>query len=244
MRKPAAAPKAARGADGDPGPLEARLGYRFRDGALLERALTHASRAHEGPGPGRHNEPLEFLGDAVLGAAIARALFDRFPDSDEGGLSRMKAFLVSRANLAAAARRLDLGPFLRLGRAAGAGQGRERDALLADTLEALIGAIHVDGGEAAARAVTDRLFGGQIAGLRLADVERRDHKTALQEWLQARGRPTPEYRVTATEGPAHRPVFLVGVVVEGREVARGRGGTKKEAEQKGARLALRRLRQA
>jgi ribonuclease-3 len=243
MKKPTAGPAAAsRGGDTDPAPLEARLGHTFRDAALLEHALTHSSRAHERPGSGRHNEALEFLGDAVLGAAIARTLFERFPGMDEGGLSRMKAFLVSRANLAAAARRLELGPFLRLGRTAEAGRGR--DSLLADSLEALVGAIQVDGGDAAARAAIDRLFGVQIAGLGRADAEKRDHKTVLQEWLQARGRPTPEYRVTATEGPAHRPVFLVSVVVDGREVARGRGGTKKEAEQKGARLALRRLRQA
>jgi ribonuclease-3 len=222
--------------------LEETLGYSFRDRGLLVRALTHASRANESRGPEGDNEALEFLGDAILGGAVARDLFDRFPAMDEGGLSKLKAFVVSRPNLAAAARTLDLGAFLRLGGTAERGQGRNRDSLLADALEAVIAAVALDGGDEPARGLVRRLFKAQIDALRRDEVEKKDHKTVLQELLQARGLPTPEYRVERTEGPPHQPVFHVAVLVEGKETARGRGGSKKEAEQRGAREAIRRLR--
>lgn len=227
----------------DLGPLEERLGHVFKDRALLQRALTHSSHAHE-EGSGPDNEALEFLGDAALGFLIAEALLARFPAMDEGGLSKLKAFLVSRANLGAAARRLGLGGCLRLGRTAERGEGRKKESLLADALEAVIAAVHLDGGEAAARALVARLFGEQIDGLDRGEVEGKDHKTRLQEILQARGRPAPRYRVAATEGPPHRPLFHVSLMVDGKELSRGRGGSKKEAEQRAARLALRLLRRS
>lgn len=218
--------------------LENRLGHRFRDRAILLRALTHSSYAHE-EDRGPDNEALEFMGDAALGFLVAEALLVRFPSMDEGGLSKLKSFLVSRSNLGAVAKRLALGGHLRLGRTLEKGQGRRRESVLADALEAVIAAVHLDGGDSAARACVSKLFGRQIRGLDRVSVERKDHKTALQETLQAHGRPAPRYRVESTEGPPHDPTFHVGLLVDGDLLARGRGGTKKEAEQRAARRALR-----
>ncbi|HKB07461.1 MAG TPA: ribonuclease III [Candidatus Polarisedimenticolia bacterium] len=218
--------------------LETTLGYHFGDREHLVRALTHSSHAHE-EGGGPDNEALEFLGDAALGYFVAHHLLLRFPEMDEGGLSKFKAFLVSRPNLAVAARRIDLGAFLLLGKTAEKGQGRTKESLLADALEAVIASVLLDGGEEAARALVTRLFGEQIQGLSREEVERKDYKTVLQERMQAGGRPTPRYRVVATVGPPHSPTFRVSLMVDGRELARGRGRSKKEAEQRAARMALR-----
>jgi len=218
--------------------LEKALGHEFRDRRHLVRALTHSSYSHEESG-GPDNEALEFLGDAALGFLVAHALVRHFPEMDEGGLSKFKAFVVSRANLAVGARRIDLGDFLRLGKTAEKGHGRMKESLLADALEAVIASVLLDGGEEAARDLASRLFGGQIEGLIREEVENKDYKTGLQERLQAGGRPTPRYRVVATEGPAHSPMFRISLEVDGRELARGRGRTKKEAEQRAARMALR-----
>ncbi len=221
--------------------LETRLGHRFRERDILLRALTHSSYAHE-EDRGPDNEALEFLGDAALGFLVAEALLERFPSMDEGGLSKFKSFLVSGSNLATVARRIALGGYLMLGKTLEKGRGRERQSVLADALEAVIAAVHLDGGDSAARACVAKLFGRQMRGLDRIRVERNDHKTALQEVLQARGRPAPRYRVESTEGPAHDPTFHVALLVDGDRVARGRGGTKKEAEQRAARRALRVLR--
>lgn len=232
--------RAGGGRGADLSRLEAGLGHVFRDRRHLVRALTHSSHAHEESG-GPDNEALEFLGDAALGFLVADLLLRGFPEMDEGGLSKFKAFLVSRPNLAAAARRLDLGDFLRLGKTAEKGHGRTKESLLADTLEAVIAAVLLDAGEPAARELVARLFGGQIERLSREEVEKKDFKTGLQELMQAGGRPTPHYRVVATEGPAHSPTFHVSLLVDGKELARGRGHTKKEAEQRAARMALRLL---
>ena len=223
--------------------LETRLGHRFTDRHLLTRALTHSSHAYES-GRGRDNEPLEFLGDALLGFLIAEALLARFSDMDEGGLSKCKAFLVNRSSLAEVARGLDLGAHLRTGKAAAKAGGAVGDSLLADTLEAVLAAVHLDGGDRAARTLVNRLFGERLARVDRAEVEQRDYKTVLQEAMQARGRPTPVYRVGATDGPPHKPTFHVDLLVEGKVLARGRGGSKKEAEQKAARMALRLIKRA
>ena len=153
----------------------------------------------------------------------------------------LKAFLVSRPNLAEVARGIGLGPCLRLGKTAERGQGRTKESLLSDALEAVIAAVHLDGGDAATRALVDRLFASQIERLDRVEVEGKDFKTSLQEILQAKGRPTPRYRIQATEGPPHRPLFHVDLLVEGELLARGSGGSKKEAEQRAARQALRSL---
>jgi ribonuclease III len=221
--------------------LEERLGRRFRDRAILLRALTHSSHAHEA-GDAPDNEALEFFGDALLGFLVAEALLRRFPDESEGVLSKMKAYLVSRPVLAEVSRDLGLAAHLRLGKAASRQEAATRESILADTLEAVLAAVHLDGGDTAARHLVSLLFGPRIEGLDRAAVEGRDHKTVLQERLQALGRPTPLYRVTATEGPAHRPVFEVEVLAEREVLAHARGGSKKEAEQEAARLALRVIR--
>jgi len=218
--------------------LEGRLGHTFRDRALILRALTHSSFANE-EGGGADNEALEFLGDAALGFMVAHALLRSFPGMDEGGLSKFKGYLVSRPTLAEAARRLELGGHLRLGKTAEKSDARTKESILADTLEAVIAAVLLDGGDQAARSLVERLFGAQIRDLRREEIEGKDYKTGFQELMQAGGRPTPRYKVVRTVGPPHSPTFHVSLVVEGREMARGKGRTKKEAEQRAARMALR-----
>ena len=222
-------------------PLEERLGHRFRDRALLLRALTHSSFANE-TGAGPDNEALEFFGDALLGFLVAEALLARFPEENEGALSKMKAYLVSRPVLTEVARELEMGDCLRLGKAAAHQEGGTRASILADAVEALLAAVYLDGGDMASRHLVGRLFGPRMDGLDRATVEGKDYKTGLQEALQATGLPTPLYRVAATEGPPHRPVFDIEVLADGKVLARARGGNKKEAEQEAARLALRVIR--
>ncbi len=232
------------GADSGPiDELEARLGHTFRDRRLLERALTHSSRAREQSGLA-DNEGLEFLGDALLGFLVAEALFARHPDLDEGGLSKLKAYLVSRPSLAAAARDLGLADGIQVGKSAAKSRLQANESILADAFEAVLAAVHLDAGEKAARQVVERVLGGRLRALNQDEVERRDPKTRLQEELQATGRPTPRYRVGKTEGPPHRPVFHVDLLVDGEVLAHGRGGTKKEAEQHAAERALRHLQRA
>ena len=220
--------------------LETRLGHTFRDRVLLRRALTHSSRAREQAG-GADNEGLEFLGDALLGFLVAEALFARHQEMDEGGLSKLKAYLVSRPSLAAAARELGLDRVVQVGKSAARTALQTTDSVLADAFEAILAAVHLDAGEAAARRVVETTLGRRLEALDREEVERRDHKTVLQERLQAAGRPTPRYRVGKTEGPPHRPVFHVDLLVNGEVLAHGRGGTKKEAEQRAAQQALRSL---
>jgi ribonuclease-3 len=222
--------------------LQEAAGYRFRDRGILEHALTHRSRANEDVTGGVvDNESLEFLGDAVLGFVVAELLFTRFPDRDEGQKSKMKAALVSTPALARQAGRLGLGEHLLLGRGEEKTGGRRKRALLADGYEALIAAIYLDGGMDAARAFILREFEpllGDVAGaVTIGD----DHKSALQEVLQGRGEPLPEYVVTAEEGPAHRRLFTVEVRVRGDVLAEAEGRTKKDAEREAARRALERL---
>ena len=234
---------ARRAGDADDGrlsDLEARLGHTFRDRTLLRRALTHSSRAREQAG-GNDNEGMEFLGDALLGFLVAEALFARHKEMDEGGLSKMKAYLVSRPSLAAAARDLGLEQVVQVGKSAARTALQSSDSVLADAFEAVLAAVHLDAGEAAARRVVERVLGRLLDDTDREEVEQRDHKTLLQERLQAAGRPTPRYRVGKTEGPPHRPVFHVDLLVDGAVLSHGRGGTKKEAEQRAAQQALRSL---
>jgi ribonuclease III len=230
------------GPDSDTRELERRLGYRFRDPELIERALTHRSRAHEeGSGELPDNESLEFLGDAILGFVIADLLFRRFPTNDEGRQSKLKASLVSTTTLARLSAALQLGDHLILGRGEEKTGGRQKHAILADTLEALIAAIYLDGGIDAARGFIERQFAGLMGESELPGFLGRDYKSALQEHLQARSRPLPEYRVAAESGPDHRKLFQVEVTVDGDTIAEATGRSKKEAEQEAARLALERL---
>jgi ribonuclease-3 len=219
--------------------FEMRLGYRFRDRGLLEHALTHKSKAHEDPSGGViDNESLEFLGDAVLGLVIADALFRAFPDFSEGQKSKIKAMLVSTASLAELAERLQLGDHMILGRGEEKTGGRQKQALLADTCEALIAAIYLDGGLEPARQFIMRELGDAIELAGQPDYFGRDHKSRLQEAVQGLGRPLPVYRVAGEAGPEHRKMFHVEVLVSGEVVAQGTGRTKKDAEQDAAKAAL------
>ena len=219
--------------------LETRIGYRFRDRGLLEHALTHKSKAHEDPSGGViDNESLEFLGDAVLGLVIADALCRRFPHSSEGQKSKIKAMLVSTASLAELAERLDLGEHMILGRGEEKTGGRRKQALLADTCEALIAAVYLDGGLEPARQFILRELRDALEEAGRPDYFGRDHKSRLQEALQSLGRPLPTYRVAGEAGPEHRKLFHVEVTVAGEVIAQGTGRTKKDAEQDAAKAAL------
>lgn len=222
--------------------LEARIEYRFREPAVLERALTHRSKAHEdATGSTIDNESLEFLGDAVLGFVIADLLFRDFPQFDEGQKSKIKASLVSTETLARLGRRLGLGEFLALGRGEEKTGGRGKHALLADCCEAVIAAIYLDGGVEAARAFVMRAFGGELEDVRGPEFWARDYKSALQELVQAREFPLPEYSVAAESGPDHRKIFHVEVRVRGELMGAARGPSKKAAEQEAAHKAMDRL---
>jgi len=221
--------------------LEQRVGHRFADPALLAQALTHTSCAHEDPaGKAHHNEPLEFLGDAVLGFLVSELLHRHDPEGTEGAKSRARAHLVSAASLAHRAAALGIPEQLRLGRGEEKTGGREKTALWADALEAVVAAVYLDGGLEAAQRFVAAQFGRDIEeGWAL---QARDHKSALQELLQGRGEPAPDYVLEAEEGPSHRPRFRVRCVVQGRLLAYGEGSTKKQAQQAAASRALEKLR--
>jgi ribonuclease III len=226
--------------------LESLLGHHFHSSELLERALTHSSwvaehPAKEGAPEPEDNEKLEFLGDAVLTLVVSEALLSAFPEWHEGRLSKARATLVNAGALAHAARRLDLGGYLRLGRGEEKTGGREKAALLADAFEAVIAAIYLDSGLDAARGFIEKsllAFGLSEETERLGKP---DHKSHLQEILQERGWPAASYRVVAESGPDHRKVFEVEGKVHGHASARGQGNTKKEAEQAAAREVIAQL---
>lgn len=227
------------------GPLEDRIGHRFRDIGLLEHALTHRSRAHEDASGGViDNESLEFLGDAVLGFVIADLLFSRFPTHSEGYKSKVKAGIVSSASLARLAEEIGLGRFVLLGRGEEKTGGRQKQAILADSLEAVIAAVYLDGGVEPARDFVLSMFRPLVvsAGERAAEASfTEDWKSAFQEWAQANGRGLPHYRLAGVEGPDHRRRFDVEVLVGGEIVARASGRSKKDAEQQAAKAALSRF---
>ena len=222
--------------------LQCRIQYRFRDRGLLEHALTHKSRAAEDASGGvADNESLEFLGDAVLGLVVVDALFRKYPGYDEGQKSKIKAAVVSTQSLARHAEALRLGENLILGRGEEKTGGRFKQALLADTYEALIAAVYLDGGLAAAAAFLERELTEAIELGAVQTIVGLDYKSALQERLQAFGRPLPEYRVAGEAGPDHRKTFNIEVVVDGDVLGSATGKAKKEAEQEAARLALAKL---
>ncbi|MBA2354675.1 MAG: ribonuclease III [Acidobacteria bacterium] len=227
-------------------PLERRLGHLFADRRLLQRALTHRSRAHEdGSGAESTNESLEFLGDAVLGFVIAEVVFREFPEADEGQKSKVKATLVSAVALAKVAERLELGHYLRLGRGEQKTGGRRKPVLLADACEAVIAAVYLDGGIDAARALILRETASLLEDTRalgIATAGAGDFKSALQEYLQARRQAPPIYLVAAEAGPDHDKRFTIEVHGAGRLLAQAGGRSKKDAEQQAARLALEGLR--
>jgi len=218
--------------------LEKSLGYDFVQPELLRQALTH--RSHSSP----HNERLEFLGDSVLNCTVAILLYRRFPALREGELSRLRASLVRQETLAEIAARLALGDALRLGEGELKSGGFRRPSILADALEAIFGAIHLDGGFAAAEQAITTLYRDRIEQIDPSDAGK-DAKTALQEYLQARHLPVPQYNLLATHGDAHAQEFEVVCAVSavGIEV-RGRGASRRGAEQQAARGVLERLKAA
>ncbi|MDP3820787.1 MAG: ribonuclease III [Burkholderiales bacterium] len=212
--------------------LQRRIGYRFTDTQLLSRALTHRSFGAD------HNERLEFLGDAVLSLAISGLLFERFAGSDEGDLTRVRAHLVREDSLHRVAVQLGLPEVLNLGEGEARGGGAQRASILADALEAVLGATFLDGGFDAARDLVKGLFGEVIQTTDVASWSK-DAKTELQEWLQARRLPVPTYRISATRGQAHAQTFEVECVVPALNLTEsGEGRSRRVAEQEAARRML------
>ena len=218
-----------------PAALAVRLGHTFARSELLLQALTHRSYGAV------HNERLEFIGDAVLNCAVAAILYQRFPQVPEGDLSRIRAHLVKRDTLARIARSLDLGAALRFGEGEHKSGGADRASIVADALEALFGAVFLDGGFDAARAVIEGVYRGELSGLTPATLGK-DPKTRLQEWLQARRLPVPDYAVVETAGEAHAQSFTVLCRVPALGIAvSGTGPSRRAAEQAAAALACARV---
>jgi ribonuclease-3 len=216
------------------GAVEDRIGYRFKDAALLESALTHIS-ALTGRSRSGSYQRLEFLGDHVLGLVVSDMLFRTFPKANEGELSRRLADLVRQETCAEIARAIDLGAAIRLGPSEANAGGRLRVAILADVCEALIGAVFIDGGYPAVAPLIERLWDERM---RVPVRPPRDPKTVLQEWAQARGLPTPAYREVARTGPHHSPEFRIAVQLPDLAPAEGMGRSKRAAEQAAAAALL------
>ncbi|MDW7651062.1 MAG: ribonuclease III [Bacillota bacterium] len=205
------------------------------------QALTHSSYAHEhGLGSHAHNERLEFLGDAVLELTVSEALYLRFPELPEGKLTRFRAGMVCEESLFRLANALNLGDYLRLGKGEAASGGRQRPSLLADALEALLGAIYLDLGFAAVRHVVETMFTPLLDDISRGCL-RHDYKTLMQEYTQAAMSVTPEYRIVKEEGPDHSKVFVAQLILNKRVLGEGSGRSKKEAEQEAARVAYEHL---
>ena len=221
--------------------VQLALDYRFQHPELLQEALTHKSYLQGKQEVGqRDNERLEFLGDAVLALVISEYVTSASPTSREGELSKVKARVVSRHSLAQAAQRLKLGEWLRLGRGEERTKGREKTSLLANALEAVIAAIYLDGGIAAARSFILRILQPELQivdGIRAGGLDW-DYKSRLQEWSHKYYETVPTYRTIQESGPDHQKAFDVEVLVKGRILGRGKGTTRKDAEQEAARQAL------
>lgn len=217
------------------GTAESFLHYRFRDPELLRTALTHRSAS------ARHNERLEFLGDALLGFLIAEVLYTRFPNADEGALTRTRAALVNRETLAEIAREFGVGETLHLGDGERKSGGWRRSSILANAIEAITAALYLDGGIEVCRAEILRWFASRLASID-PYLAPKDAKTELQEYLQALRCALPTYRTTAEQGPPHRRIFTIECVVEGHPPFVAQSHSRRTAEQEAARLALRSLR--
>ena len=215
--------------------IERILGYCFKDKTVLKEALTHKSFAGEHRGI-KHNERLEFLGDSILGAIVADYIYQQCPHDEEGVLSKIKANLVSRRNLYLWGKQLNLGKFIALGRGELATGGRERDSIISNAMEAVIGAIYLDGGYEAARALILPWVHTQPLS-----QDAQDFKSRLQEQLQQLGPHIPAYEIVQTVGPDHDKVFTVRVSLDGKELGTGKGHNKKQAEQAAAQQALSKL---
>lgn len=222
--------------------LVRRLGYDFRDRALLERALTHAS-VGEGAQPQTHraprdNERLEFLGDRVLGLLVASRLHQDFPEADEGQLSSRLHALVDKQACARVGTKLGVGAALRLSPGESKSGGRRKDGLIADAIEAVLAAVFIDGGLEAARGVFERAWAEELG--RTPDRAVANPKSVLQEWAQGQGRPLPTYRIVARSGSDHAPTFTVETAVDGFEPASAEGRSRQDAEKAAATAMLKR----
>ena len=212
--------------------IENIIGYRFKNKDFLQEALTHKSYAGEHRSV-KHNERMEFLGDSILGAIVADYIYNQCPHVEEGVLSKIKSNLVSRRNLYLWGKEMALGRFMRLGHGEIATGGRERDSIISNAVEAVIGAVYLDGGYTAAESV----IGPWVRTQELTQDER-DFKSLLQEWLQKSGPQTPVYEVIQTVGPEHDKIFTVRVSLDGKELGVGKGHNKKMAEQAAAQNAF------
>ena len=216
--------------------LEAAIGYRFQNITLLQNALTHSSYANEyWHNSLMSNERLEFVGDSILGMIVAEYLYRTFPDRPEGELTRMRADMVCEQALAGVAHRLDLGKHLLLGHGEEQGGGRNRPSILADAVESVIAACYLDGGMGAARSIVERFV---LCDVPTTGRHNADYKTALQEFVQQKKNQTLSYELIGEEGPDHNKRFSVAVLLNGKEIGRGTGSSKKRAEQEAARIAM------
>ncbi len=213
--------------------LEERIGYQFNDIKLLERALTHPSLAGKD-----NNQRLEFLGDTVIALVVARIIYNMFPHEQEGELARRQAALVRGETLAQIARNIGLGEHLKVATSEIQSGGRDNSSNLEDALEALIGAIYLDGGIEAVEKFAIPLWSELAKNISSAP---KDAKTALQEWAQGRGLPLPVYKVLETAGSAHAPLFTTQVTVQGYEPATAKAASKRAAQQQAAEILLERL---
>lgn len=214
--------------------LQTRIGYRFKNPGLLQQALTHSST-----GAMRNYERLEFLGDRVLGLVVSDILFEKFPDETEGDLAKRLASLVQGAFLARRAQAIDLGAFLNLSEAERSAGGSENDHILADAMEAMIGAIYLDSRALGpCREFIENLWGDAFFTMQKPPQH---PKTALQEWLQAQGLPLPNYKIAGQSGPDHAPVFEVELKIRGHQPVTAQGRSRQEAEKEAARIFMERL---
>ncbi|MFQ6003558.1 MAG: ribonuclease III [Candidatus Zixiibacteriota bacterium] len=226
--------------------LERKLGYRFKNLGLLDRALTHRSYLYVPENTTANspqnenlasNERMEFLGDSILGMVVSQFLFENFPSKSEGDLTKLKAILVSEPTLSRVARSISLGKYLNLSEEEDKSGGRQRTSIIADAYEAVIGAIYLDGGLVSAQ----RVIKNQILKRSLelaADKAHYNYKGELLEYMQALGLGLPRYEVLVEEGPDHQKKFTIAVSAKGKKMGKGEGLTKKEAEQKAAKMAL------
>ncbi len=217
--------------------LQKQLGYQFNDQSLLAQSLTHRSAHHH------HNERLEFLGDAILGSVIANQLYQQFPKADEGQLSRLRAFLVKEKALAELANELSFGEFLILGSGELKSGGFRRESILSDTFEAVIGAVLLDSDYETARKYILKLYKNKLSKISL-DTAQKDPKTRLQEWLQARGHPTPIYEVVRSKGKDHAKLYWISCKIDYQTIqVEGEGASRRKAEQDAASKAIDKIQQ-
>ena len=206
--------------------LEQAIGHSFRQPALLRQALTHPSLGHG------HNQRLEYLGDAVLELCVSEKIYEQHPEMQEGAMTRLRQKLVREEKLAQAAEQVKLGEYLRMDKSCAVTGGRQNPSVLSDAFEAVLAAVYLDGGLSAARNMVEKLIGD------CSETGENDAKSELQEYLQGQGHPMPAYQTVGEEGPPHERIFTAAVLIDGKEIAKGSGTSKKRAEQEAARAAL------